>query len=247
MSVTSLKGHFIIVAHRGASGYEPENTLRSVRKALEMRVDAVEIDVRLSKDGVPVVIHDETVDRTTNGSGRVSDMTLKELKRLDAGAGEQIPLLEEILEVVKDHAPLFAEVKELKAVKPSLEVVKKKGMLDNVLFISFYSDALSALRELESAAHLGLIYAKPSNSIISARKLGCEFVLPFYRLATEKSIALAHRLKLSVVAWTVDELETAVELKKRRVDGIASNYPDRLLSLRGYYVKDRIGSLLQGC
>ncbi|MEM2795626.1 MAG: glycerophosphodiester phosphodiesterase family protein, partial [Thermofilaceae archaeon] len=130
MSLKSLKGCFIIVAHRGASGYEPENTLRSVRKALEMGVDAVEVDVRLSRDGVPVVIHDETVDRTTNGSGRVSDMTLKELKRLDAGAGEQIPLLEEVLEVVKGHAPLFAEIKELEVVKPSLGVVRKKEMLD---------------------------------------------------------------------------------------------------------------------
>ncbi|MEM2217048.1 MAG: glycerophosphodiester phosphodiesterase family protein, partial [Thermofilaceae archaeon] len=205
-------------------------------------VDAVEVDVRLSRDGVPVVIHDETVDRTTNGSGRVSDMTLKELKRLDAGAGEQIPLLEEVLEVVKGHAPLFAEIKELEVVKPSLGVVRKKEMLDDVLFISFYSEALSVLRELEPAAHLGLIYAKPDNGIVGARKLGCEFVLPFYRLATEKAIALAHRLKLGVVAWTVDELETAVELKKHGVDGVASNYPDRLFPLRDTSVaRRRIG------
>ena len=232
MSATSLKGRFFIVAHRGASGYEPENTLRSVRRALEMGVDAVEIDVRLSRDGVPVVIHDETVDRTTNGRGRVGDMTLEELRRLDAGAGERIPLLEEVVDVAGGRVPLFVEIKEPGAAEPSLKVVEEKGVLDGVVFISFHPEALSVLRGLEPAAHLGLIYAKPGNGIVGARNLGCEFVLPFYRLATEKAVALAHRLKLSVVAWTVDELETAAELKRRGVDGIASNYPDRLFPLR---------------
>ncbi|MEZ0345223.1 MAG: glycerophosphodiester phosphodiesterase family protein [Infirmifilum sp.] len=232
MKVEDLRRRFFIVAHRGASGYEPENTLRAVRRALEMKVDAVEVDVRLSKDGVPVVMHDETVDRTTNGRGRVRDMTVEELRKLDAGRGERIPLLEEVLDEVRGRSVLFLELKESDAAKPALELVERRGMLEEVLFISFDERALSAVRAEQPAAHLGLIYARPTDGIVAAKRLGCEFVLPHYRLATEKAVAFAHRMKLLVVAWTVDEVEVAEELKRRGIDGIATNYPDRLLPLR---------------
>ncbi|MBS7618882.1 glycerophosphodiester phosphodiesterase, partial [Candidatus Bathyarchaeota archaeon] len=86
------KKPFTVVAHRGASGYEPENTIKAIEKAIDMNADAVEVDVRLSKDGVPVVIHDETLNRTTNGSGRVDSYTSEQLKNFDAGKGEKIPL-----------------------------------------------------------------------------------------------------------------------------------------------------------
>jgi Glycerophosphoryl diester phosphodiesterase len=232
MKVGDLKGRFFVVAHRGASGYEPENTLRAVRRALEMGVDAVEVDVRLSGDGVPVVIHDESVDRTTNGKGLVKSMSVEELRRLDAGKGERIPLLSEVLEEVKGKCVLFAELKEVGAAAPAFKIVEEMGMLDSVLFISFEQEALAAVKRLAPRSHVGLIYAKPSDGIVAAKHLGCEFVLPHYRLATEKAVAFAHRMGLLVVAWTVDDAETAAELKRRGVDGITSNYPDRILSLR---------------
>ena len=232
MRVGELKGRFFVVAHRGASGYEPENTLRAVRRALEMGVDAVEVDVRLSRDGVPVVIHDETVDRTTNGRGLVRSMSVEELRRLDAGKGERVPLLSEVLEEVKGRCVLFAELKEVDAAEPALKLVEAAGMLDSVLFISFEQEALAAVKRLAPRSHVGLIYAKPSDGIVAAKHLGCEFVLPHYRLASEKAVAFAHRMGLLVVAWTVDDAETAAELKRRGVDGIASNYPDRILKLR---------------
>jgi glycerophosphoryl diester phosphodiesterase len=230
--VGELKGRFFVVAHRGASGYEPENTLRAVRRALEMGVDAVEVDVRLSRDGVPVVIHDEAVDRTTNGRGLVRGMSVEELRRLDAGKGERVPLLSEVLEEVKGRCVLFAELKEVDAAEPALKLVEAAGMLDSVLFISFEQEALAAVKRLAPRSHVGLIYAKPSDGIVAAKRLGCEFVLPHYRLATEKAVAFAHRMGLLVVAWTVDDAETAAELKRRGVDGVASNYPDRILKLR---------------
>lgn len=232
MRVGDLRGRFFVVAHRGASGYEPENTLRAVRRALEMGVDAVEVDVRLSRDGVPVVIHDETVDRTTDGRGLVGSMSVEELKRLDAGKGERIPLLNEVLEEVKGRCILFVELKEERAAVPALESVEKAGMVDSVLFISFEQGVLATVKRLSPSSHVGLIYAKPSDGILAAKRLGCEFVLPHYRLATEKAVAFAHRVGLLVVAWTVDDPETALELKRRGVDGIASNYPDRILPLR---------------
>jgi len=231
--VEDLRGRFFVVAHRGASGYEPENTLRAVRRALEMGVDAVEVDVRLSRDGVPVVIHDETVDRTTNGRGLVRGLSIEELKRLDAGSGERIPLLSEVLEEVGGRCVLFAELKEVDAAAPALRLVEEAGLLDSVLFISFEQEALAAVKRSAPRSHTGLIYAKPGDGIVAAKRLGCEFVLPLYRLATEKAVAFAHRMGLLVVAWTVDDPEIALELKRRGVDGVASNYPDRILRLRG--------------
>ncbi|MEM0226418.1 MAG: glycerophosphodiester phosphodiesterase family protein [Thermofilaceae archaeon] len=234
MLIEELKGRFFVVAHRGASGYEPENTLRAVRRAIEIGVDAVEVDVRVSKEGVPVVIHDDSLDRTTNGRGRVRDMTVAELRRLDAGKGERIPLLEEVLDEVKERVALFLELKEIESAEPALHLVLDRGMLNQVLFISFDAQTLSTVKRAEPRAHIGLIYAKPGDGIVEAKRLGCEFVLPHFRLATEKAVAFAHRMKLMVVAWTVDDPALAAELKGRGVDGVASNYPDLIIPLRGY-------------
>lgn len=232
MLISDLKGRFFIVAHRGASGHEPENTLRAVRRAIEVGADAVEVDVRLSKDGIPVVIHDESVDRTTNGQGKVRDMTAAELRELDAGKGERIPLLEEVLDEVKGRVALFLELKEPEAIVPALRLVRERGMHDQVFFVSFDGSTLILVKEKMPEAHTGLIYAKPEGGVVEAKRLGCEFVLPHYRLATEKAIAFAHRMGLLVVAWTVDDPKLAAELKEKGVDGIASNYPELIIPLR---------------
>ncbi|MCS7104369.1 MAG: hypothetical protein NZ954_02230 [Thermofilaceae archaeon] len=231
MEVESLYGKFFIVAHRGASGYEPENTIRAVQRALEIGVDAIEVDVRLSRDNVPVVIHDETVDRTTNGRGRVRDMTVEQLKMLDAG-GDKVPLLEEVLQTVKGRAVLFIELKEVEASTPSLALVKEIDMLNEVLFISFHAEALTTVKSLEPNACTGLIYARPGENIVAAKKIGCKFVLPAFWLATGKAVAFAHRLHLLVVTWTVDQPDVAAQLKKLGVDGVTSNYPDLMMHLR---------------
>jgi len=219
-----------VVGHRGAAGLEPENTLRSVKRALELGVDAVEVDVRLSADGALVVIHDETVDRTTNGSGRVDEMTLDELRSLDAGKGERIPLLEEVLEEVRGRALLYVELKVPEAARPAARLVEEAGMSDEVLFISFLDEALAAL---PAGMHRGLIYFKPPGRILEAKKAGCEAVLPYYRLATEKAVRFAKRLRLHVTAWTVDDPAQARSLWARGVDAVATNRPDLIVPLRG--------------
>ena len=105
-------------------------------------------------------------------------------------------------------------------------------MLDEVLFVSFSAESLTTIKNRRPSAHIGFIYMKPSDGIVLAKRIGCEVVLPFYRLATEKAIAFAHRLKMLVVAWTVDDVKIAELLKRSGVDGIASNYPDRIIRLR---------------
>ncbi|MEM2848818.1 MAG: glycerophosphodiester phosphodiesterase family protein [Candidatus Bathyarchaeia archaeon] len=226
------KKPFAVVAHRGASSYEPENTIRAIEKAIDMDADAVEVDVRLSKDHVPVVIHDETLNRTTNGSGRVDSYTSEQLKNFDAGKGEKIPLLSEVLDVVRGQVCLLLELKEVHASKYALRIVENKGMLNQVVFISFYEDALKAVVEANPGTYRGIIYAKPGHFILIAKRIGCVAVMPHYRLASFKTVEFAHRLKLKVNAWTVDDLETARELVGRGVDSVTTNKPDLIINLR---------------
>ena len=131
-------GKVLIIAHRGASAYEPENTLRSVKKALELSADMVEVDVRTSRDGHIMIMHDVVVDRTTNGKGYVKDMTLKELKKLDAGLGERIPTLQEVAELVRRKAQLVVEIKVPGIEKKVLQIVKENE-LDRQAFITSFS------------------------------------------------------------------------------------------------------------
>jgi len=231
-SIKELYDSFFVVAHRGASAYEPENTIRSIRRAFELGADAVEVDARVSKDGHVVIIHDETVDRTTDGTGMVSELSLEEIRALNAGKGEKIPTLQEVLNEVRGKGCLFLEIKADEAAIPSLSLAEEMGMMDSVLFISFSRDALISIKDVNRGAHTGFLYVKPFDGIVGAKKLGCEAVLPYHRLATERAIALAHRMKLKVIPWTVDELEVAKELKRRGADGIATNKPDILADLR---------------
>ena len=231
LSLSEMYEGFFVVAHRGASAYEPENTLLSIRRAFEMKADAVEVDARLTKDGRVVIIHDESVDRTTNGSGLVSELTLHEIREFDAGKGEVVPTLEEVLEEVRGKGCLFLEIKVEEAAIPCLNLVEEHDMLEGVLFISFIPEALKRIKEREGS-HTGLIYVKPRDGIVGAKKIGCEAVLPYYRLATEKAVAFAHRMKLKVIPWTVDELDVARDLRRRGVDGIATNRPDIISKLK---------------
>ncbi len=223
---------FFIVAHRGASAYEPENTLRSIRRAIEMGADAVEVDVRLTSDGVPVVMHDPTVDRTTNGRGYVNLMSLKEIESLDAGLGEKVPKLDEVLDLVHRKVVLLIELKVDEAALPALTLVNNRDMVDDVLFISFSTKALKFILKSQPKSHAGLIYSRPGDWIFEAKELDCEFILPKYPLATSKTIDLAHKLHLKVIPWVIDELELAREMKRRGADGIATNKPDVIIPLR---------------
>lgn len=230
--IDDLKNKFLVVAHRGASAYEPENTLRAIRRAIEIGADVVEIDVRLTKDGYPVVIHDETVDRTTNGSGLVNEFSLDELRKLDAGKGEKIPLLSEVLDLVAGKIDVFIEIKVDEAVIPSLREVDARDLWDSVMFTSFNIEHLRRVLEFNSKANVGLIYIRPVDGIVGAKKLGAIAVLPFYRLATRKAIAFAKRLKLMVIPWTVDNLNVARKLKVDGANGIVTNKPDIMLELK---------------
>lgn len=233
----------LIFAHRGASHAAPQNTLVAFRKALEMGADGVELDVHLSADGVPVVIHDERVDTTTNGSGAVADLTLAQLQALDAGvrfdpafAGERIPTLEEVLTTFGQRLLINIELKAFLRRDDALEaavvaLVRRLGLTERVWFSSFKPYALAQARALAPEIPCGLLYDPLS---FGARLFGPitphEALHPHHGLLTEARIRRAHRHGLWVVTWTVDDVTRARMLAAWGVEGLITNEPARLLA-----------------
>jgi len=219
------------IGHRGARAYEPENTLRSFAKAIELGVNAIEFDVRKTKDNEIVVMHDETVDRTTNGRGLVRELTLAEIKRLVTDKGEKVPTLEEALDFLDRKVKILIELKETGIEDKVLKIVREKGLRDNVIIISFHEDAIKRVREIDEKVETGLIYIRHRNPIKAALELKANYILPFYGFAHSTLVKKAHQNNLKVSVWTINTLEEAREYAKRGVDGIASDKPDILKNL----------------
>lgn len=216
------------IGHRGARAYEPENTLRSFKRALELGVDAVEFDVRRTKDGKVVVIHDDKVDRTTNGKGLVKELTLKEIKQFDTEKGEKIPTLEETLEFVDKKVKMLIELKETDLEEEALNSIEQRGLINNVIIVSFLEKALGRVRELNDKVETGLIYSKYKNPVKAALELKTNYLLPLYRLTHSADVEKAHKNGLKVIVWTINTPEEAKNFVKKGVDGIASDKPDIL-------------------
>jgi len=233
-------GRPLIMGHRGAMGHAPENTLASFKLAVEMGVEAVELDTHLTSDGHLVVIHDESVDRTTNGTGEVASMTLAELQALDAGskfdaafAGERIPTLEEVLNWAKGTVPVVIEVKFNRqaeaVVHACVALIDKLGMGEDVAFISFDHIVPLAIKQARPTWTTGVLYVArvvdPAGLAGAARANG---ILPMWGLLTPDVVAQAHAAGLWVGTWapnTEGELRHAVAMG---ADMIGTNYPDRL-------------------
>jgi glycerophosphoryl diester phosphodiesterase len=216
------------IGHRGARAYEPENTLSSFRRAVELGVDAIELDVRKTKDNEIVVIHNSDVNKTTDGSGAVSDFTLEEIKRFVTEKGEHIPTLEEVLDAVGKRVKVLVELKETGIEENVLDLIQRKRLIENVILISFHEDVLRKVRELNDKVTTGLIYVRHKNPIQSALDLKAEYLLPLYRFTHSANVKKAHEKGLKVIVWTINTKEEAIEYKKKGVDGIATDRPDIL-------------------
>ena len=216
------------VGHRGARAYEPENTLRSFRYAIELGVDAVELDVRKTKDNELVVIHNADVNKTTDGSGAVSELTLEEIKGFVTDKGEQVPTLEEALDSIGKRVKILVELKETGIEEQVLSLVNKKKLTENVIIVSFLEDALRKVRELSSEVATGLIYVRHKNPIQAALDLKAEYLLPLYRFTHSANVNKAHEKGLKMIVWTINTKEEVAEYRKKGVDGIATDRPDIL-------------------
>jgi len=222
-------GRVLIIAHRGASAYEPENTLRSVRRALELGADMVEVDAHVSRDGHIVVVHDATVDRTTNGKGYVKDMTLKELKRLDAGLGEQIPALEEVIELVRGRAQLVIEIKVPGIEQRVLQTIEERALENEALITSFYHPVVKRVKELSPYVRTGVILAsRPLKPITLVLEANSDALFPKHIFVDLQMVQEIHKCNLAVYPWTVNTIDQTRPLIDMGVDGIVTNKPDIL-------------------
>ncbi|MCC7564702.1 MAG: glycerophosphodiester phosphodiesterase [Methanomicrobiaceae archaeon] len=214
----------LIIGHRGARALEPENTLRAVRRGMEC-ADFVEVDVRRSKDGIPMVIHDATLERTTNGSGLVADHTIEELKDLDAGAGETIPMLYEVLDLVEGKSGLFVEVKEAGYEEDVCSLLEDSGVLAYFV-VSFQRESIRRVKELLPDAKTGLIFSRiDRDPVRTALSIRADALLPRWDRTTEDLVYRAHRDRLLVFSWTLNTREEYGRAAAIGIDGFASDDP----------------------
>lgn len=235
-----------IWAHRGASAHAPENTIAAFGRAVEAGADGIEFDVQLSSDGHPVVIHDETLGRTTNGEGWVKDHTLAQLQALDASggregfAGVRIPSLEEVLELIAASGlRANIELKNSEVSYPGMEeavlaAVIAAGLAERTVYSSFSHESVRRLAGLAPIAEVGLIYSRPLvRPLRTAVSLGASAVHPDRRLIPGASwVGRAHRRRLQVRAWVANSPRSIRKLIDQGVDGLFTDDPQAAVELR---------------
>lgn len=215
---------FLKVGHRGARAYETENTLESFKKAIELGVNAIELDVRKSKDGKLVIIHDDNLKKVFGKDILVNQATLKELKQFTEN---KIPILEEALKVIdKKVDKILLELKEAGYEKKVLDIIKKEKLKDRIIIISFHEQVLLNVRELDKEIETGLIYAKYKNPIDVALKLNAQYLVPLYRFTHSRDVEKAHKNNLKVIVWTINTKQEVKDYIAKGVDGIATDKPD---------------------
>lgn len=223
-----------VIGHRGACGYEPENTILSFKKALQLGVDMIEFDVRKSLDDKLVIMHDATVNRTTNGTGTVADMTFAQLRKLDAGKGQKIPILQEVLDCINRKVRANIEIKAVDAVSELASVVhnyiSKKGWSSaDFLISSFHLSALQEFHQLEPSIQLMLILSKiPNNYLEQVHSIPVQMVAISAASISKEIVDQMHSNDIPVVVYTVNDPKEIERMKVLGVDGICSNYPDRV-------------------
>jgi glycerophosphoryl diester phosphodiesterase len=246
-------GLVLNIGHRGAAGDAPENTMAAFELALRQGADGIEFDVHLSADGVPVVIHDARLERTTSGSGWVDEHSVAALKRLDAGSWfnerypakargcfvrQRIPLLEEVLWWVgRRGCNALVEIKEGGDVSPEIETkilqaIRSAGTACPVTVISFDRAALQRLHELDATLSLGVSFKRPLLALRRAKLVGARIVVPHWAFASRRFIRRAHKVGLQVVVWTVNQPRWMRRKLADGVDGIITDYPARLAQIR---------------
>ncbi|MET9432144.1 glycerophosphodiester phosphodiesterase family protein [Streptomyces sp. NPDC003036] len=226
---------FVTIGHRGVMGVEPENTLRSFRRAERVGMDAIELDLHLSKDGALVVMHDADVDRTTDGTGPIADKTLDELRALDAGLGERIPVFEEVLDAV--DAPLQAEIKDVAAARALAEVMHRRGLTGRVEVSSFHDEAVAEIARLVPGvrtvliasrweAHTRADVADVADIVDRARAVGAATLALNIRRLTLETAERAREAELRIIGWVVNTQQHLRLARALELDGVTTDHPE---------------------
>ena len=225
----------LVIAHRGASGELPENTLSAYELALAQGSDMIEIDLHATRDGAIVITHDEELE-SLGGSGEVAEATLEEIRALDAGDGATVPTLEEVLDAFGGRIPFNLELKRGTRAEytgmeaAAFEEMAGRALLEETLFSSFYDPVLRRLRELSPEARIALLISRkfPQGAVERAKKLGAAALNPERPVVDRELVESAHGEGLAVYVFTVDEPDEMHRLLDLRVDGLFTNYPKRM-------------------
>ncbi|HZQ49348.1 MAG TPA: glycerophosphodiester phosphodiesterase family protein [Candidatus Dormibacteraeota bacterium] len=234
------EGRPLLGGHRGNPAQCPENTMKSFRSAIQAGCDLIECDVHLSSDGRLVVIHDHTLERTTNGHGLVRDHTAAELRKLDAGDGEHIPLLHDVIELALGKVGLVIEIKQLPIVYEGLEeklvnMLRQLGAVEECAVISFHHPAIRKLRDLEPRLQLGILEgSRPIDPARLMREAGADVFSPHWGAMDPQVVSAVHAAGGAVGVWTVDDDAAVAWCRYCKPDSIFTNRPVEIgAALRG--------------
>ncbi|MGW1230075.1 glycerophosphodiester phosphodiesterase [Streptomyces sp. NPDC001478] len=216
---------FLTIGHRGVMGVEPENTLRSFVRAEQAGMDLIELDLHLTKDGALAVMHDAEVDRTTDGTGAIADKTLAELRELDAGLGERVPVFEEVLDAVR--SPMQAEIKDVAAARTLAEVLTRRALVDRVEVISFHDEAIAEVARLVPGVRTALVASRWGDDVVDrAGAVGATRLVLNIRRITLELVEKAHARGLTVVGWVVNTQDHLRLARGLGLDGATTDYPE---------------------
>ena len=215
----------LLIAHRGASKIAPENTLKAFQKAIDLKADYVEFDVHASKDGEIVIMHDENTSRTTGHKGSISDMTLKELKELDCGEGEQIPTLRELINIAKGKIGLQLEIKAKGLAEKIVAQLREADLIESTIISAFDHEELLEVQKIEPKLRLSALVLgiKKNKTLREAIENKFFAVHPLYKFVNEKFLENAHQNNIKINAWTVDSKVRMRKLIEMGIDGIITN------------------------
>ncbi|MFF4315358.1 glycerophosphodiester phosphodiesterase [Streptomyces sp. 900105755] len=217
--------NFLTIGHRGVMGVEPENTLRSFVAAQQAGLDLIELDLHLSKDGALVVMHDAEVDRTTDGTGPIAEKTLEELRGLDAGRGERVPVFEEVLDAVR--TPLQAEIKDVAAARALAEVMQRRDLVSRVEVSSFHDEAVAEIARLVPGVRTALIASRYGTDVVErAQEAGAATVCLNIRRLTLEVVEHARKADLRVIGWVVNTQDDLRLVRALQLDGATTDYPE---------------------
>ena len=223
----------LVIGHRGAMGHVTENTLASVQKALDLGVDAIEIDVFKIKGGKIVVFHDQTLERLSDASGPIEDYSWAALEQVELKGGHKIPVLEEVLDLTDRKVRLNIELKGAGTAADVDRIIQRyigeKGWaMDDFIVSSFKWDELTALRQRNPQVPIAVLTGgDPKAAIPTARELNAEAINPNFKQLTQENTNAMHEAGLKVYVWTVNEPEDILQMKQYGVDGIITDFPER--------------------
>jgi len=222
----------IITSHRGAGSLEPENTLRAMQRAIALGVDQIETDAQLTRDGYLVLMHDPTVDRTTNGTGKVAELTFAEIRQLNAGHGERIPTLQEALALTRGKVVLQIELKGPGTALPVVQTVEAADAVDQVILTSFKHQWLVEAQVQNPKLHTGALWRRlPTDTVRQTQQLGLHALHIWHEFIDEQLVKDAHERGLLVRAWNTEKEDDMRRLIGLGVDAIGSDRPDLLLDV----------------